>query len=130
MKDCPKLQALCDFLKDRHAMEDDCFYELLERIRNSDWYCTFQNIRQAYEWVKEKQSEAAEAQWNRELILLREIQTKIKEIAKDSDDLISLEDAVKMLLEDVDALDSRTLNNLKSIQILKHITKLDNERME
>jgi hypothetical protein len=130
MKDCPKLQALCDFLKDRHAMEDDCFYELLERIRNSDGYCTFQNIRQAYEWVKEKQSEAAEAQWNRELILLREIQTKIKEIAKDSDDLISLEDAVKMLLEDVDALDSRTLNNLKSIQILKHITKLDNERME
>ena len=33
MKDCPELQALCDFLKDRHAMEDDCFYELLERIR-------------------------------------------------------------------------------------------------
>jgi translation initiation factor 2B subunit (eIF-2B alpha/beta/delta family) len=88
------------------------------------------NIRQAYEWVKEKQSEAAEAQWNRELILLREIQNKIKEIAKGTDDLISLEDAVKMLLEDVDALDSRTLNNLKSIQILKHITKLDNERME
>ena len=33
MKDCPKLQALCGFLKDRRAMEDDCFYELLERIR-------------------------------------------------------------------------------------------------
>ena len=92
--------------------------ELYERLVNEDDYTVFRNLRQVYLWLEEKQSEAADAQWNNELIKIRQIYSELKELCQGTKETADFKEEVKKLLPLMSASTAEARDQLKLVKQL------------
>lgn len=122
----PKLEPFIQYVKEQLSDKDDFWFELYERLTNEDDYSIFCNLRQAANWISEKRSEAADAQWNNCLTKIYKAESKLRELFADSHENDDIEVAVDKLLSDLSHYP--TVGRLESYQILMRIRELDSER--